>query len=359
MRYYDLKLTPTPDANQQSGTSASVTSLLGPSGFASGLVTKTAPTTAAASRTWTSHPNGVFNPSAPDIEFDCPIADYATAPNAFTITIHGVSLADLSQATNFEGMQLSLQGGMKSGLPLANPLQAGVLVNGQVFQSYGNWEGTDMRLDLVVLPSSYTLDNPGNIVLNWKAAQPLGPALTNALQVAYPGVPIQMSISDRLVQNHDEVHFSATLQELAMFIQGITRGHFLGTDYGGVRVTLSSGRFLIWDDTFEPPQIQIEFKDLIGQPTWVENNVMVFKTVLRSDLQVGARVLMPRGLQNSPGMVTATQQSFPSTNKDYYQTAFQGLFQISELRHIGSYRSPAGTSWVTVVKCIPNTVPNS
>ncbi|WP_244108872.1 hypothetical protein [Burkholderia anthina] len=355
MRYYNLTLTPTPGTNQQSGTPASVTSLFGPSGFASGLVSKTAPATAATPRTWTSHPNGVFNPSALDIEFDCPIADYATAPNAFTITIHGVSLADLSQAANFEGMQLSLQGGMKTGLPLANPLQAGVLVNGQVFQSYGNWEGTDMRLDLVVLPSSYTLDNPGNIVLNWRTGQPLGPALTNTLQVAYPGVPIQMSISDRLVQNHDEVHFSATLQELAQCIQGITRGHFLGADYGGVRVTLSNGRFLIWDDTFQPPQIQIEFKDLIGQPTWLENNVMVFKTVLRSDLQVGARVLMPQGMQNIPGMVISSQQSFPSTNKNYYQTAFQGLFQIAELRHIGSYRSSDGASWVTVVKCVPAT----
>jgi hypothetical protein len=134
MRYYNLTLTPTPGANPQNGASASVSSLLGPSGFASGLVTKTVPTTGTASRTWTSHPNGVFNPSAPDIEFDCQIADYATAPNAFTIAIHGVSLADLSQATQFEGMQLSLQGGMKAGLPLANPLQAGVLVNGQVFQ---------------------------------------------------------------------------------------------------------------------------------------------------------------------------------------------------------------------------------
>ncbi|KFG94406.1 hypothetical protein GQ56_0126480 [Burkholderia paludis] len=252
-------------------------------------------------------------------------------------------------------MQLSLQGGMKTGLPLANPLQAGVLVNGQVFQSYGNWEGTSMRLDLVVLPSSYSLDNPGNIVLNWKAGQPLGPALTNALLVAYPGVPIQMSISDQLVQNHDEVHFSSTLQQLAQCIQDITRGYFLGADYGGVRVTLSNGRFLIWDDTFQPPQIQIEFKDLIGQPTWLANNVMVFKTVLRADLQVGARVLMPKGTQNTPGMVISTQQSFPSTNQNYYQTAFQGLFQIVELRHVGSYRSHDGKSWVTIVKCVPNT----
>jgi len=357
MRYYNLTLTPTPGTNQSSGTPASVTSLFGPSGFASGLVSQTAPATAATPRIWTSHPNGVFDPAALDIEFDCQIADYATAPNAFSITIRGVSLADLSQANQFVGMQLSLQGGMKAGLPLANPLRAGPIVNGEVFQAYGNWEGTDMRLDLVVVPSAYTLDNPGNIVLNWRAGQPLGEALTNTLQVAYPGVPIQMSISDQLVQSHDEVHFSATLHELAQCIQGITQGHFLGPNYGGVRVTLANGRFLIWDDTFQPPKIQIAFTDFIGQPTWLKENTMVFKTAIRSDLQVGALVVMPQGLQNKPGMVTTTAQAFPSSIN--YQIAFQGAFQITGLRHIGSYRSPDGASWTTVVNCIPTTMPSN
>lgn len=193
--------------------------------------------------------------------------------------------------------------------------------------------------------------------LNLVLGQPLGQALTGTLQAAYPGVPIQMSIGDGLVQSHDEIHFCSTLQELAQCVQGITAGYFLGPNYGGVRVALSNGRFLIWDETFQPPQIQIAFTDFIGQPTWLGNNVMVFKAVLRSDLQLGALIRMPQGLQNLPGIVTTTQQSFPSSNN--YQTAFQGAFQIVQLRHVGSYRSPDGTSWVTIVNCVPTTAPST
>ncbi|MDP9651707.1 hypothetical protein [Paraburkholderia caledonica] len=302
-------------------------------------------------RQWTSHPRGVFNPAAPDVEFDFQIADYAALTNIYVLTVHGVALSELTQANQFAGMQITIQGGMKSGLPLANPKQAGTLATGTVYQAYGNWEGIDQRLDLVIAPSPYTLADPGNIVLNWKAGQPLSQALQNALAVAYPNVPIAISISDQIVQAHDEPHMSPTLEDLAQFVMGVTKGSFLGANYGGVRITIQNGRIFVWDDTYTPPVVQIAFNDFIGQPTWIADNVMICKFVMRGDLLSGSTIQMPQGLQNLPGAVGTTQQSNPSSHK--YQTSFQGGFQVSEIRHIGAYRSPDGGNWCTVVKCLP------
>jgi hypothetical protein len=314
-------------------------------------ITLTAAGATTPFREWTSHPNGVFDPGALEVEFDCQVTDYATAAQAFTVTIHGISLKDISQAQQFTGMQFSMKGGMQAGLPLANPKQAGLLVSGQVFQSFGNWEGTEMTLDLVVTPSAYTLDEPGNIVLNWASGQPLSQALQNTLSVAYPNVPLSINVSDQLVQSFVETHFCSTLQELAQCLQGVTNGYFLGADYDGVNITAQNGTIFVWDSSYTAPNIQLAFTDFVGQPTWIEPNVMIMKLVLRADLQLGTQITMPKGLQNAPGIVTTTQQSLPSSNN--YQTAFQGAFQIIELRHIGSYRSPDGASWVTVAKCSP------
>jgi len=341
-RYYSIELTP----------SSSAAAFFGVGGSLSGVGANAAQSVTSPIRTWTSHPNGKFDPNALDIEFDCQVQSFATSPQLFTVTIHGVSLADISQAQQFTGMQFSMKGGMLAGLPLANPRQSGLLVAGTVFQSYGNWEGEDMRLDLVISPSYYTIDKPGNIVLNWQAGQPLSQALQQTLSVAYPNVPFTANVAGQLVQDFDEIHFCSTLQELCQRVQDITQGYFVGPDYSGVNLTYHNGQFFVWDNTYAPTPIQISFNDLIGQPTWIDVNTMICKMVLRADLQLGSIIKMPQGLQNKPGIVTTTQQSFPSSNN--YQTVFQGDFTISELRHIGSYRSSNGSSWVTILKCLAN-----
>lgn len=316
-------------------------------------ITLTQPGNATLVREWTSHPNGVFDPNALDVEFDFQIANFAAFPQIFTVTVRGVSLQDISQAQQFTGMQFSMRGGMKAGLPLANPMQAGKLVSGEVLQAYGNWEGVDMRLDLVIGPSSYTLNAPGNIVFNWQAGQPLLAALQQTLSVAYPNVPFTANVSSQLVQNFHEVHFCSTLHELAQCIQGITQGYFLGPNYDGVNITAQNGQFFVWDDTYSPDPIQINFTDFVGQPTWIDVNTMICKLVLRADIQLGAVILMPQGLQNQPGVVTTSpQQLYPSSANS--QTTFQGTFNVSDVRHIGSYRTPDGSSWITVIKCLAN-----
>ncbi|AOJ70868.1 hypothetical protein WS83_20410 [Burkholderia sp. MSMB2042] len=244
---------------------------------------------------------------------------------------------------------MSMKGGMQAGLPLANPKQAGLLAAGQIWQSFGNWEGTEMTLDLVLNPAVYTLDQPGNIVLNWTANMPLAQALKQTLSIAYPTLSALINISDKLVQSHDEVHRCSTLEQLAQLLSEITQGNFLGADYAGVQVTIQAGQIVVYDSTYQPNTVQLAFTDFVGQPTWIAPNVMQVKLVMRADIQLGTELLMPQGLQNTPDIVLTSAAALPSNLK--YKSAFQGKFSVIEQRHIGNFRALDGASWVTIANC--------
>ena len=296
-------------------------------------------------RTWTSHPGGQFDPGALNLEFDIPITPMDTPVGGQTITIEGISLTDLQQAQAFTGMQFVLQGGMKTGLPLANPLQAGVIAQGFVFQSFGNWEGTEMTLDFVIYPSTYNHNDPGNIVIDWKANASLSDALMQTMGIAFPGIQVSVNISQDLMLGHDEVGYYASLDQLAMTLGDITeqQGH-------RVFIVMQNGSINIFDDTYVPPPIQINFTDLIGQPTWINPNTMQLKVVMRGDIQIGQQIQLPPGMQSNPGIVRTTAQSLPSSMK--YQTSFTGVFQVTEMRHLGNFRASDGASWASIINCV-------
>ena len=297
-------------------------------------------------RRWTSHPNGNYDPAALDIEFDMPVAPYHTPVGGQTLTIHGISLQEISQAQQFAGMNIVIYGGMKKGLPLANPLQAGLLLQGQIFQSYGNWEGTEMTLEFVINPADYTLDTPGNFLLNWPAGRALSDALTEMFSITYPGRPVSINIGSNLKCSSDEHHIVTTLEEMAMHVADFTDGIFQQP----VTIAIQGNKIIVYDKTYQPAPIQVAFNDMIGQPTWIATKTMQVKTVLRSDLEVGATIKMPQSMQNAPGFVQTTGSAYPSSVK--YQSTFQNNFTISELRHVGSYRSSDASAWCTVFNCV-------
>lgn len=301
-------------------------------------------------RTWSSQTNGVFNPSALDIEIDCPVSVYGIPGSGNSITIHGVDMADLMQTQNFTGDTFVMKAGMQKGLPLANPLQAGIIVQGIVFQSYGNWQGTDLSISFVINPGVYTQDNPGNFVLNWTAGLGLHTALTNMFSVVYPSMPVSMNISTDLVLSHDEPHHASTLDGIADVVLDMTKGNFIGAAYPGVSLSIQAGKVLAFDQTVTSASKQIVYTDLIGQPTWIAPLTMIMKVVMRYDLQLGSTFTMPKGLQNTPGAVATTQNSLSSQLKS--SLTFSGDFIVIDLRHIGSFRSPDGGSWVTVITAI-------
>ena len=130
--------------------------------------------------------NGQTLPGALNIEFDLPVYSFDAFEGQQFIRVWGVGLQMLGQAANLNGQNFQLYAGMQKGLPLANPAQAGLIAQGQVFQAFGNWEGVNQTLDLIINPG---LAGPGqtqNIAWNWTANTSLSGALSTTLNQAFP-----------------------------------------------------------------------------------------------------------------------------------------------------------------------------
>lgn len=319
-------------------------------------------------RTWTTHPNGVWDPGALLCEFDIIVTPYATPAGASTVTLMGVAMQDLMQTQQFgmhydntgklqSGMRLELKGGMAKGLPLASPAQAGILIDGLVYLCFGNWQRTDMRLDFVVTASPYTSKNQGNFVLDWRRGQKLSHALNQCLSVAYPGHTIRIAISDQVVADQDMVHVCGTLEELSRAVKESTEGNYVNADYPGVDIAIQGGIVRAYDGTAGQAVVQLNFTDLVGQPTWVGFNTLSVITVMRGDVLIGDVVALPAGMINAPGAVSMTQQAMSSMLN--MQLTFQGKFLVTKMRHIGNSRAPDGALWVTAMECVPYVASNS
>lgn len=308
-------------------------------------------TSGGVSKTWTSYPNGRFDPGAQNIIYDMPVAPSAEPIGMQSLTIEGISLDDLQQSQQFAGSNLSLTIGMGGGMPLENPNQVKLAAYGSVFQSFGNWVGTDMTLDFIITPSIYTTKTPGNFQLVWKKGQPLSSALQQCLQTSYhgTGLTVNVNINQNIIAPENITHVVPTLTSLARWIAAKTSK----SSSGAVQIVAQNGVILAYDRTYLPTPINIEYTDLIGQPTWLEPFTMQMKLVARGDIQVGDTIMLPQGyLTNAAGAVTTTAASYPSSNR-YKSTFAQGFF-VTKLRQIGNFRSSDGGEWATILNCTPN-----
>lgn len=305
--------------------------------------------------TYSSLVNGFTLPGALNVELDIPVVPYATPAGTAIVRIWGVSLAEISQASDFgatpsgtPGKNISVFAGMQKGLPLANPAQAGLIVQGQIFQSFGNWIGKDMTLDLILYPNTGGPDDPKNITVDWKAGTQLSQAIDNTLATAFPNLKRSIKISPNLVLAHDEPGFYRSLVEFAQYVKEVSTDVKVSTNYPGVDITINQDTILVYDGTSPTSPKQIAFQDLIGQPTWIESPNIQFKTVMRADLAIGDFVQLP------PAIVTTTSAAASSLLN--LKAAFQGVFMIVGIHHFGNFRQPDADSWVTVFTAVPKQV---
>jgi hypothetical protein len=321
--------------------------------------------------TYTSFENGVTNPNALQVEMDIPVAPFASpAAGGAYVKVWGIPLADISQANNLRFKNIKVYGGFQKGLPLANPAQAGLLVQGYIWQPFGNWIGVDQTLDLVILPGAAPSDQknvskPMNLSLNWKKGQLLSDALKTMLTTAYPGYTVNANVNPNLKVLQDEPAFFNSLEEAARYVKSTSRGIINTDGYPGVDITLVGTTFNIRDNT-APAQSSssgnaggnaggnaagtktVSFQDLIGQPTWIEAPDIQFKTMMRADLQVGDQITLPKT------QVTNSAQAASSLINQ--NVSFQGGFQITSMRHVGNFRQALSDAWVTVFNATPQQV---
>jgi hypothetical protein len=316
---------------------------------------------------WTTHPNGVNAPPDPGAlmcEFDLPVADFA-APmgeaNGCYVRLYGISITDINQAQDLVNKNIAIYGGMGKGLPLAKPAQSGLLLQGRINQSFGNWQGRAMTLDLIITTLTPTAGTAAAqpIVMSWKANQPLATAIRNTMQTAFPNYTLDIKISDRLVLANDEPGYWATMPQFAAWVQVISRKIInldppqpgpwgtaadINGKYPGVSIVLNGKVLTVTDGSTASSPRELAYEDLIGQPTWIASFSIQVQTVLRADLQVGNFIRLP------PGPTIVTAQSMDSYTKLRNGLIFKGDFQIKALRHIGNSRDPSGSNWVTVIE---------
>jgi len=322
-RYYAIKITD-PDSGE----------MIKPFGFE------------ALDSTYTSFYNGKTLSNAWRVVIDVYITTFATPAGGSYVRVYGISLREISQANDLAGKNIQVFAGMQKGLPLANPAQAKMIFSGVIFQAFGNWIGTDMTLDLIVNPGiGDPTQPPQNVIHNWKKGTLLKDAINTTLMQAFQGYTADIQISDKLKFTQDDTGAYQSIVEFAQYIRSRSKDIIGGDNYNGVEITLTDKVFRVFDASTEAEPIMIDFKDLIGQPTWIESPTISTKMVMRGDITVGDFIKLP------PGLVTTTGAARPSQIN--LSTAFQGSFLVKAIRHVGDSRQPDAASWCSIFEAIP------
>jgi hypothetical protein len=309
-------------------------------------------TKSAGGSTFTSYVGGKTLPGALNIEFDFPVYTFDAFQGGQYIRIWGVGLGMIGQAANLNGANFSLSAGMKKGLPLANPAQSGLILQGTVFQAFGNWQGVNQTIDLICNPGAAGIGQ--NISWNWPAGSPLKSAIAATLTQAFPTFQQNINISSNLTLNNTQPGHYTTLSQFATYLLGITQTigrQALGSSYPGVQISILGNTIYVYDGTVPKNTVNLAFQDLIGQPTWLAPTEISFKTVLRADIGVGSLVKLPPGIQ-SPYALTSQAAAVPNAPASS-KTVFQGNFFIRQMHHWGNFRQPDADSWSTAFVAVP------
>lgn len=299
------------------------------------------------------------DPGALNIEFDMPIYRYFQSDGRQWIRIWGIGLPMIGQASNLNGANFQLSAGMKPGLPLATAAagQSGILLRGSVYSCFGNWQGTEQTLELIVNPGA---DDVDNINFNWPAGTPLSGALAATFAQAFPAPQynVNIAVGPNLILPDSQYGNYNNLATFSSYLNGISKKAGVGaygSTYNGVQIAISGTTIYAWDGTqARATPKQLAFQDLIGQPTWISPTQINFKTVLRSDIIVGQQVMFPKGI-NSPYALTSSEAAYPNTPASN-TTVFQGAFNIQSVHHYGAFRQADADSWNTTFVATPNSV---
>ena len=302
--------------------------------------------------------NGKYDTGSLNIELDIPLTSYDTPWGGSFVRIWGIGLNLIGKSHNFNGMDIKIYGGMAKGLPLANAGQYGLLISANIFQAFGNWQGTSQSLDFILLPKTGSQKSPVNLQLEWLNGTNLVDAALKSLKVAFPNKSVTSSITTQIIASEDIKQTCSSLGQFASLIREYSQSIINKDDYYGIKIGYEDNALYLYDGSTPssnnsvisniPVQstVNIKFNELIGQPTWISPATIQFKTAIRKDLKVGTYVIMPNTLQTT----MAQSQSQYRNN-----SAFQGKFMVSAVRHIGNFRQKDANAWVTTIEAIQTT----
>ena len=291
-----------------------------------------------------NYQNRVDNGSALRVDLDIFQTLYHQPAQNGLLTIHGVSFEDLNQSANFNNARIRISIGMSRGLPFASPEQAGEIIDGTILQCFGNWQGTEVNLNFIIVGLTYISPNDQiNFGFTWMAGTTLENAIRQSLNIAYPNVPIYGSLSSDLVYNQDQSWQYDNIISFSTYINKKSKQIIKNNGYLGASIASTNQGFLITDGTATTNTTNINFYDIIGNLTWIDIATVQAKLVMRGDLNIMDKIVFPKG---SP--ITNSPANFGQNRNNL---AFQGVFQILKIRHVGNSRQADANSWCSIVDC--------
>jgi hypothetical protein len=297
---------------------------------------------------FTSFVNGKVDLGALQVELDLYTTSLANPGQASSIKIWGVSLQTIAQQMDFKNKNIQVFGGMSPGLPLANPLQIGLLFQGLINQSIGNWVGTTQWIEFISVSIGTTeVEQPLNIQLDWKKGQNFGDAISVALKTACPTYSSSISVNPNLVLPQDDPGSYTTLVAFAQHVKetsaAILNPSGSATGYQGINIDLVGLKFVVSDGSVATTPKAIDFKDLVGQPTWVDAYGVQVTVVMRGDIDAFDTIILPSTIISTAASSTQYRD----------QSIFKGSFAIKSLHHVGNLRQPDAMSWITILDAYP------
>jgi hypothetical protein len=292
--------------------------------------------------------DGLNDPSALKVSFDIPFFNSASPAGLAYVKIYGVDFNDIAQARQLNGANIIVLGGMGQGLPLANPQQQGIILFGTIYQAFGNWQGTEISLDLVAAPFFGTESEPVNLSFVWERGVPLSDLVTRILKQAFPASTVTGTYLSSLITYTPVQGFYKNIRQFADWVNTVSKDINRDPAYSGAQITQVADGFKIYDGSAQDNFKKLNFTDFIGNATWTSFDCINFKVMLRGDLAVGDYVQMPPR-SNIINVVNSFSQFRDNIS-------MQNNFLITRIRHLGDSRQPVADSWCTVIDAV--VVPN-
>jgi hypothetical protein len=294
------------------------------------------------------------DPFALNVEMDITVGPQHGAVSGSFCRVWGIPLQTILTANQFNNQQIQVYGGMQQGLPLSNPAQQGLLVQGTIFPCVGNWVNTDMTLDFYLAPPTggSAVPTAANVTHNWMQGTPLQQAIQQTLSKAFPGLTPNINISPNLKLNYTDRGFYQNIQQYAQYIFNISKS-VMGANnpnYLGVQMSVQGNKINVSDGTQgQQSGPTINPTDLVGQPIWTGPKTIQFKTVMRGDISLFQTVTLPKSLAT---LTAAAGTQLPGGSGA--SNIIQGSVTIQQMRHVGNFRQPDWASWVSVFDGIVN-----
>lgn len=291
-------------------------------------------------------PNRTDNGSALSVELDIFQYPFHQSTQNGYIKIRGVDFRNLKESANYNFANIKIAVGMTKGLPYANPKQAGLIIDGTVLQCFGNWQGTEVSLDLIVGPATYNPNLNINLAFDWLKGNTLQSAIELTLQSAYPNVPVYGTLDSTLIYTEDQWGIYQNLLQFSKQMNIYSKQIIQDEAYLGASIIGTPVGFLLTDGT--NPAIEtknIDFTDLVGMVTYIDVATIQIKTIMRSDLNIGDRVKLPDG---TPILNVVNNYSQYRNSISFSKT----FLEVTQLRHVGSSRQTDGNSWCTVITAV-------